>query len=132
MNSELINDLFRIVILPLLGALTIFAVKWINAQANQLKTQTDSELLQKYIDMLSQTISECVTATNQTYVDALKTQGKFDKEAQMVAFQMTYEAILQILSEDAYRYIESAVGDMGIYLTQKIEAEVKTQKVMFG
>ena len=40
-----------------------------------------NELLSKYIEMLSNTICECVIATNQTYVDSLKKQGKFDVEA---------------------------------------------------
>ena len=36
MNPELINQLFEIVIIPLLGALTIYAVKWINAKTKKL------------------------------------------------------------------------------------------------
>ena len=36
--------------------------------------------------MLSETITKCVVATNQTYVETLKKQGKFDKEAQKIAF----------------------------------------------
>ena len=36
--------------------------------------------------MLSQTITDCVLATNQTYVDTLKAQGSFDAEAQKIAF----------------------------------------------
>jgi hypothetical protein len=36
--------------------------------------------------MLNRTITECVIATNQTYVETLKQQGKFDEEAQKIAF----------------------------------------------
>ena len=33
------------------------------------------------MNMLKKTISDCVIATNQTYVESLKTQGKFDANA---------------------------------------------------
>ena len=42
--------------------------------------------LNKYLKMLSETITKCVIATNQTYVETLKKQGKFDEEAQKIAF----------------------------------------------
>lgn len=86
MNPELINQLFEIVIIPLLGALTIYAVKWINTKTKKLSKETDNETLNKYLKMLSETITKCVIATNQTYVETLKKQGKFDEEAQKIAF----------------------------------------------
>ena len=82
----------------------------------------------KYVDMLNRTITECVIATNQTYVETLKQQGKFDAEAQKIAFQMTSKAVLDILSEDAKEYLSAAVGDLNIYITNKIEAEVNLNK----
>ena len=68
MNPELINQLFEIVIIPLLGALTIYAVKWINVKTKKISKETDNETLNKYLKMLSETITKCVIATNQTYV----------------------------------------------------------------
>ena len=69
-----------------------------------------------------------VIATNQTYVESLKKQGKFDAEAQKVAFNQTYEAVMCILSEEAKEYLNEAVGDLNLYITQKIEAEVQLNK----
>ena len=86
MNPELINQLFEIVIIPLLGALTIYVVKWINVKTKKISKETDNETLNKYLKMLSETITKCVIATNQTYVETLKKQGKFDEEAQKIAF----------------------------------------------
>ena len=86
MDPELINQLFEIVIIPLLGALTIYAVKWINVKTKKISKETDNETLNKYLKMLSETITKCVIATNQTYVETLKKQGKFDEEAQKIAF----------------------------------------------
>lgn len=78
--------------------------------------------------MITQTITTCVTATNQTYVESLKKQGKFDMEAQKIAFQNTYDNVLSILSQDAKDYIQSAVGDLNLYLTEKIEQTVSNIK----
>ena len=130
MSPELVKELFEIVILPILGALALFVVKWINAKANSLKAETEDAILQKYIDMLADTITQCVIATNQTYVETLKKEGKFDKEAQLTAFNMTYNAVLAILSEEAKTYLTEAVGDFQTYLIKQIEAEVNYNKVV--
>jgi len=38
-----------------------------------------AEKVNKYVKMLSDIITKCVIATNQTYVETLKKQGKFDQ-----------------------------------------------------
>ena len=128
MNPELINQLFEIVIIPLLGALTIYVVKWINVKTKKISKETDNETLNKYLKMLSETITKCVVATNQTYVETLKKQGKFDEEAQKIAFQKTYEAVIAIINDDAVEYLTAAVGDFETCLMESIEAEVNENK----
>lgn len=128
MSPEIIAQIFEICIIPMLGALTVFAVQWIRAKANSLKTTTDNETLKKYMDMFAETISKCVSATSQTYVNTLKAQNKFDADAQKIAFQKTYDAVLIVLNADAKAYITEAVGDFNTFLTQQIEAEVNAQK----
>jgi hypothetical protein len=78
--------------------------------------------------MICDTISKCVIATNQTYVNSLKDSNSFTKEAQEEAFSKTMTAVLAILSEDAKAYITSITGDTETYLTQLIEAEVNKNK----
>lgn len=128
MNVEMIAQLFDLVIVPLLAALTVYTVKWINAQANNLKTKTDNDVLNKYLEMLANTVSKCVIATNQTYVESLKKEGKFDAEAQKVAFEKTYDAVMSIISIDMIDYLTEFVGDFETFLMQSIEAEVNANK----
>lgn len=128
MTAELITQIFEVCLIPLLGVLTTFFVKWVNVQADKLKSSAKNETEAKYIEMLNNTISDCVIATTQTYVDSLKKQGAFDADAQKVAFTMTYEAVIQLLTEEATEYLDAAVGDLQLYITQKIEAEVKLNK----
>lgn len=130
--TELIPVLFQVIILPLLGILTKYLVAWISAKTDELKQQKDNELYDKYLDLLETTITDCVIATNQTYVDTLKAEGKFDAEAQKLAFQKTYEAVMSILTEDAKEYLIHAIGDFDAFVNAKIEANVKAGKTSNG
>lgn len=127
--QKLLTAIFEVCIIPLLGILTTFFVKWVNAKSEEIKTNIDDATLKKYMDMLSDTITSCVVATNQTYVETLKAQGKFDAKAQEIAFQMTSSAVIEILSDDAKIYLTTAVGDLNTYITKKIEAEVNGNKI---
>ena len=127
-TMEMLQQIFNICIIPLLGVLTTYLVLFIRKKTEQLKQETDNELYQKYMDMLSETIVNCVIATNQTYVEALKDKNAFDEAAQKEAFTMTYHAVLNILSQDAIAYLNEAVGDLDEFIKQMIEAQVNVSK----
>ena len=130
MGMELVAQIFEVCIIPLLGVLTAFFVKWVNAKTAEISATRDNETEKKYINMLNDTITDCVIATTQTYVDSLKKQGAFDAEAQKVAFTMTYESVIKLLTDEATEYLNEAVGDLQLYITQKIEAEVNLNKTI--
>lgn len=125
----LISNIFQVCIIPLLGVLTTFFMKWVNAKSAEIQANINDATLKKYMEMLTSTITDCVIATNQTYVESLKAQGKFNADAQQRAFELTSEAVMEILSEEAKIYLASAVGDLNAYITKKIEAEVNINKV---
>lgn len=125
---KLLQEIFSVCIIPLLGVLTGYLVAFLKAKGNQIADNADNVLATKYINMLTETICTCVIATNQTYVEALKKQGKFDAEAQKKAFQMTYDAVMNILSEEAKEYLKNIYGDLDAFLTNAIEAQVKNSK----
>ena len=126
---ELLSKIFEVCIIPLLGVLVAYFTQFIKAKSAEISTKTDNELTKKYISMLSDTITQCVIATNQTYVDELKKQGKFDKEAQEAAFKMTSNAVLAILSDEAKKYLTAAYGDLNTYITNQIEKTVNENKL---
>ena len=123
-----LEHVFQLCIFPILGALTIWVISLIDVKKEQILEENDSKLLAKYLNMLDNTITSCVLATNQTYVESLKAQGEFDTEAQKIAFQKTYEAVLDILADDAYEYLAVAIGDLQGYITNQIEANVNMSK----
>ena len=126
--TEILQNLFVVVIIPLLGLITKYMVQFFMVKNEEIKATTDNEIFKKYFDMLNKTITNCVIATNQTYVDALKDKNAFTAEAQKEALQKTYNAIMSILSEDAKDYLTNATGDLQGYIMNLIEAQVKENK----
>lgn len=120
--------LLQLCLIPILGILTGFLIKFLKAKEKEITDKLDNETLERYIIMLDDTIIACVTATTQTYVEALKKENAFTKEAQEEAFQKTYNAIMAVLTEDAKKYLTQIYGDLNAYITNRIEAEVKAQK----
>lgn len=125
---ELLQQLFELVLFPLMGIGTVYLIALISNKIKQIKQNTDNDLLDKYLSMLENTITDCVIATTQTYVDSLKKQGAFDADAQKVAFTKTYTNVMKILTEDAKEYLEQALGDLESYIYNKIESEVALNK----
>lgn len=128
MGMEMLAQIFEIIILPLISILAGYAVKFISVKIKELSDSRNSALEKKYLNMLNETITDCVIATTQTYVETLKKQGEFDADAQKEAFNQTYNAVMVILNDEAKEYLNSAVGDLQLFITQKIEAEVQLTK----
>lgn len=124
----ILQQLFEVVIIPLIGVLATILIKYLNTKSQEINAKVDNELASKYINMLDDTITSCVLATTQTYVDSLKKEGQFDKEAQKTAFKMTYDSVLNILTEESKEYLTEIYGDLSSYLTSKIESEVQKHK----
>ena len=125
---NVLAQVFEIVVFPLLGVGTVYLVFLIKAKINELKLKHNSDLAKKYFDMLDKTICDAVIATNQTYVEALKKEGKFDADAQKIAFEQTYNTVMKLLTADAKEYLETAVADLTVYINTRIEAEVNVSK----
>ena len=126
----LLYEILQVCIIPLLGVLTAYIVKFINIKSSEIQANVDNDMADKYIAMVTDTISACVIATNQTYVEALKKENAFTAEAQKEAFNLTYNAVMAILTDEAKEYLAEIYGDVTAYITNKIEAEVNISKIV--
>lgn len=124
----ILTYIFECILFPLISAGVAYLIYFLNAKTKELKSKTDNEIAQKYLDMLNDTITSCVIATSQTYVESLKKQGKFDKAAQEEAFKRSYENVMKLLTDEGKEYIENLVGDIQVYIYNQIEAEVSINK----
>lgn len=126
----LLYEILQVCVIPLLGVLTAYVVKFINMKSVEIQANVDNDMADKYIAMVADTVSACVIATNQTYVEALKKENAFTAEAQKEAFNLTYNAVMAILTDEAKEYLAEIYGDVAAYITNKIEAEVNISKIV--
>ena len=122
MFNEFLTDAF-------LSVLTV-AVPTISGYGLLLLRQFLSKIISDGLaDEITSRLEDAVYATTQTYVDDLKKNGAFTKEAQVHALSMALATLLGSLSQEAKDYIQEKFGDSEAYLTGRIEAEVKRQKL---
>ena len=126
--QTMIPVIFQVCLIPLLAILTKYLVAWIQVKTKELTDTKENEMFTKYMTLLSDTVINCVVTTNQTYVNTLKEQGKFDAAAQKEAFNKTYEAVMRILTDDAKKYLGEVLGDLDLYINTMIESQVNFQK----
>lgn len=127
--NEFFTDLLTAVITAVIPVLSVFAITAIRKVRDKAIAQTDNIKRQDYIWEIADAVSAAVAATSQTYVDALKKNGAFTKEAQEEAMQKALAACIAAIGPAAQDFITSAYGDLTEYLVNRIEAEVRKQKV---
>lgn len=76
----------------------------------------------KYLTDIWDIITRCVKMTYQTYVEGLKTDGKFDMDKQKEALDKAKDMALSQFTEEARDYIEANYGDIEAWLTSTIES----------
>lgn len=126
--KEILEILMTVVIIPAIPIVVNHAVKAFKEWAVSKAVQSESETIEHYLMDITDTISAVVLCTTQTYVDALKAQGKFDEEAQKIAFEKTKVAVMALLAEDAKDFLAQMYGDVDLWIDTKIEQIVKLQK----
>lgn len=90
-----------------------------------LKDKIHNDKANKYIDKAQDVIIQCVDYVNQTYVDALKKEGKFDKEAQATAFEMSKDYVLDLIDKNAKEAVIEMFGDFELWVNSMIESSVR-------
>ena len=126
--KEILTTLIQVVVIPAIPVLVTYLVKYLKAKAEQTTTKINNELIRTYLQEATDAVLQAVTYTAQTYVDTLKKQGKFDKEAQKIAFNTAKDIALKLLTTEAKQTIEDLYGDLMLWLETKIEQTVKEQK----
>lgn len=112
----------------LIVALSTFLCVFIKNKTEQLKLVSNNETVNKYIGIATEVITDCVNMVTQTYVETLKKQNKFDKEAQQEAFSQCKQQVLNLLTDDAKLVIQEVYGDIDKWIDTKIESTVNINK----
>lgn len=125
MNEILLNILSCLVtavIIPLITLLGSKLIKWISSKIDNEKTS-------KYIAEATTIVLDAVKCVFQTYVESLKKEGNFNKDAQLIALNKAKDIVLTQLSDDIKGYINNNFGDVNSWITTQIEASINTLKI---
>ena len=123
--NEMILTMLQSILILAVALLTVYAVKWLTAKTNQAKSMTDNETAKRYMGEASKAITDAISATSQTYVDALKESGTFGTDNQKVALSKAVDSAKNQLTKGATEFLQTAHADVNKYLEEKIEAEIK-------
>ena len=124
MNDILLNILSVVVtavVVPLISYLGVKLSQWLSTK---IKDEKAKVLLTNAINV----VTDAVRATFQTYVEALKKSGTFDKDAQIKAFTLAKDTALKQLSDESVQFISSNYGDIDNWLTTQIESAINQLK----
>ena len=125
---KVLEEVFQLVIFPVLGVLGAYGAAFVKEKIAEAKEKTKMEKAEKYLDIAEVAIISAIEATNQTYVNALKAENKFDADAQKVALEKTVKAVKDILSAEAKVCLETAIGDLTAYISTRTESIIASQK----
>lgn len=116
------------VIFPVVATYTVNLIKAKIKESNVITNAAKNENITKIIEGALSDVMDAVLYINQIYVDALKSSGKFDKDAQKNAFNRAYAEALNMISEESQKVIEQVYGSFDKWLMLKIETSVNMAK----
>lgn len=94
-----------------------------------IKTKIKNDKANKYLEKAEELVLDCVKKVNQTFVDSLKKEGKFDMDAQKLAFTMCADEVNKLISSEMKEAVALAYNDFNEWLNTKIDAKVADAKV---
>lgn len=128
MSQEIFNIIETCVIIPILTALTGIIIAFLNKQTQRLKNKFANEQTAHYLDIANNIVIQAVTCVSQTYVEALKKEDKFDKEAQKEAFEKAKTLVYSLMKTECKNAVEEYYIDFDKWLVTKIEEQVNNAK----
>ena len=131
-GAELVNQLLYVVIVGILGVLSKYAVSYLNEKKQAIQKELEETEFQNTMLKAIDIIESAIETTSQTYVDALKKQGTFNKEAQEEALKRTVEDAMLLLPSEAKALIEVTFNDLDKWVRNYVESYLREQKKLEG
>ena len=122
--QEVLNIIWSAVGVIITGLISWATTKLISLMNSKIK---DTQVKRWATDLTSIIMNSVLTIT-QTYVDNLKKDNAFTKEAQKEAFNQCLTLVQNQLTPELRKYIEDNFGDIQVYLKTQIEAMIKSLK----
>lgn len=105
----------------LLSILLFRVIAWI-------KGKSKNERFNEAVERVAEVVDAAVKMMNQKFVDQMRKDGKFDKEAQKKAFDEVFEIVKHMLTDEIKDVLLGTFGDIEEYLKLIIEQTVANLK----
>ena len=124
MNEIILNIISVVVtavILPLISYAGARLITWLN-------TKIKDENAKQQLTVATDIVTNAVRSVFQTYVEALKKNGTFDKESQKVALIKAKNDALGQMTDEIKEYITKNYGDLETWIVTQIESTINILK----
>ena len=124
MNEIIINIISVVVTSIVLPLISIAGAKLIQFINSKIKNN-------KAVDLLTTATTIVINAVRsvfQTYVEALKKEGSFNKDAQIIALNKAKDIALTQMTDEVKEYLVTTYGSLDSWLDTNIEATINILK----
>lgn len=127
--NVIIGYVLATIVLTILGFITPKIIEGIKAGIAWLKTKTKNEKLKTLLDMAGKVVEDAVIVANQTIVETLKKNGKFDTETALEIKDQVVENVKNTLTQDEKDAIaQTSSLVLEDWIKQQIEVFVNKNK----
>ena len=123
----LIHEVLYVVIIAVVPVLAKYIVDLLNSKRDEISARAESFAFQDAILRAIQLVQDAVDTTSQTYVEALKKEGKFDSESQKKAMDMTIQSVEKLMDKDMKDLINTVYLDFDEWVRVQIESYIKNK-----
>ena len=124
MNEIIINIISLVVTSIVLPLISIAGAKLIQFINSKIKNNKAADLLTTATTI----VINAVRSVFQTYVEALKKEGSFNKDAQIIALNKAKDIALTQMTDDVKDYLVTTYGSLDTWLDTNIEATINILK----
>ena len=124
MNEIIINIISVVVTSFVLPLISIAGAKLIQFINSKIKNNKAADLLTTATTI----VINAVRSVFQTYVEALKKEGSFNKDAQIIALNKAKDIALTQMTDEVKNYLVTTYGSLDSWLDTNIEATINILK----
>lgn len=124
MNEIIINIISVVVTSFVLPLISIAGAKLIQFINSKIKNNKAADLLTTATTI----VINAVRSVFQTYVEALKKEGSFNKDAQIIALNKAKDIALTQMTDEVKEYLVTTYGSLDSWLDTNIEATINILK----
>ena len=124
MNEIIINIISVVVTSIVFPLISIAGAKLIQFINSKIKNNKAADLLTTATTI----VINAVRSVFQTYVEALKKEGSFNKDAQIIALNKAKDIALTQMTDEVKNYLVTTYGSLDSWLDTNIEATINILK----